>query len=189
MRLLLLLFILSLVIRLYLLPHNLFFGYEQARDAYAIADLYHLKHFTLVGPKTDIDGVFHGPWYYYLMVLPYSLGGGNPLIASITLAILGSTVPIVIFFILKRVTSSDKAGFIGGLLTAFSFDAVIYSRWLHHYAFSFFLIPLFFLFIWLYRSTGRARYFFLSIISASLPPPLTPRPLLRNLTIERRMMF
>jgi len=65
----LLIFFTAFAVRWIRIPEYLFFGYEQGRDALVIKDIYIMEKFTLVGPKTDIDGVFHGPIYYYLMTI------------------------------------------------------------------------------------------------------------------------
>ena len=167
MRLLIALFCLSFLVRWYRLPEYLFFGYEQGRDALVIADLYTLKDFTLIGPKTDIDGIFHGPWYYYLMTVPYGLTGGNPLGASLTLVTLTSLVPLVMYLLIKEVLGSWKWTLVAALITVFSFEAITYSRWLHHYSFSLLLVPLFFYSVWRYHKTNKGLYFLSSAVFAA----------------------
>ena len=51
----------AFLLRIAWLDKNLFFGYEQGRDLLAIKDIIFNKNLTLLGPKTDIDGIYHGP--------------------------------------------------------------------------------------------------------------------------------
>lgn len=111
-------------------PENLFFGFEQGRDAWRITALIQGQDFIVVGPKTDIAGIFHGPHYYYLMALPYLLGAGNPVIASLFLIILGSLDTVFTFLLTKDLTKSKLYGLLAGLLTAVSHEYILYSRWL-----------------------------------------------------------
>lgn len=84
--LLLLIFLSAFLLRWFKLSDNLFFGFEQGRDAFIIENIYRLKDFVLTGPSTSIGGVFHGSYYYYLMAIPYFLSSGNPQVAVLFLA-------------------------------------------------------------------------------------------------------
>jgi len=37
------------------------------------------KNPTFIGPTTGIQGLFHGAWYYYLLIIPFLLFGGEPI--------------------------------------------------------------------------------------------------------------
>lgn len=164
---LILLFCISFSIRFYKLPDNLFFGFEQGRDAFVIRDIYLLKNFTLVGPKTDIGGIFHGPWYYYLMTIPYGLSAGNPLAASLFLVLISSTVPIVIYFLYKDIFNSEKLGLLAGIISVFSFELIIYARWLSNVTLAVLFVALAYYTLWKYLKIKKNRYFILFVIFAS----------------------
>jgi hypothetical protein len=38
----------------------------------------HEKHLTFIGPTTGMMGVFHGAWWYYILLIPYVIFGGWP---------------------------------------------------------------------------------------------------------------
>src|SRR5260221_14327399 len=86
-------FILSIIliagffVRVYRLPEVLGFYFDQGRDALVIWDLIHSHKFFLIGPTTGLAGIFRGPYYYYLLVPFYWLGGGNSVISAIFLAL------------------------------------------------------------------------------------------------------
>lgn len=162
------LFIIGFIIRLYKLSDNLFFGYEQGRDAEIIKGIYSFKHFVLTGPSTSIGGVFHGPWYYYIMAVPYDLSLGNPQVAAYFLVILGSLVPIVIYFLAKDFFKSKSWAAFAGILTVFSYEYILYSRWLSNVSPAPLFIALAFLFLWKYNCSNKFFHFLLFVISASL---------------------
>ncbi len=124
-----LIFLLTFFLRIYLLDNNLFFGWEQGRDAWVIKDIIELKKLTLIGPKTDLEGIFHGPFYYYLMAIPYFLGRGNPIIASLFICFLSSLGASLLFFTArKELTLISRLSV--ALISALSFQAIVFSRWL-----------------------------------------------------------
>src|SRR5436190_11008047 len=94
-------FLAAFLIRIIRIWDFLFFGFEQGRDLQIVQKIYELKDFVLVGPSTSIGGVFHGPWYYYILAIPASLGNGNPLATSIFLIFFGSFLPVIIYLLAK----------------------------------------------------------------------------------------
>ncbi|MBS3118175.1 hypothetical protein J4417_00650, partial [Candidatus Woesearchaeota archaeon] len=63
--LLFIIFVLALTLRFLYFPNNIYFGFDQARDAFASLEIV-FGEFRVVGPPTSVDGWFHGPLYYYL---------------------------------------------------------------------------------------------------------------------------
>lgn len=127
---LILLFIFSFGLRIYKLGEQLFFGFEQGRDALIAQNIYQLKDFVLTGPSSSIGGVFHGPYYYYLLALTYFLSSGNPLGGALFISIIGSLVPILIFFVARDFFKSTGWAQIAAVICIISFEYILYSRWL-----------------------------------------------------------
>jgi hypothetical protein len=91
-------FLVALIIRFFYFPNNIYFGYDQARDAFVVQDL--LKgNLRLVGPTTLIEGLFHGPLYYYIFAPIYFLSQGNPEWVSAFLRIFNSLGVVTVFMI------------------------------------------------------------------------------------------
>ncbi len=156
---LIVLFLLSLFLRWYKLDQFLFFDFEQGRDAAIVRDIYLHHQLKLVGPQTDIPGLFHGAYYYYLLLVPWILSHGNPLALSFFVVLLSSFVPIVMYLFAKDVFGEKKWAMVIGVLSAVSYDAIIYSRWLSNITPSIPLIILTYYSLWLYQKKKNWKYF------------------------------
>lgn len=129
--LLLLFFIvlLGLFLRLRYWPDFLTFGYEQARDAQLSVSIYTQKKLTLLGPTTEIEGVFHGPIYYYLIGLIYFLFGKNPSWVALWHILMNLACIPIIFGVGKKIFN-QRVGLIAAAIFAVSYEVISYSLWL-----------------------------------------------------------
>lgn len=144
---LIVLIFLALFLRLYLLPTHLFFGPEQGRDMLVVRDIVVNHKMTLIGPRTDISGVFHGPFYYYLAAVPFFLFQGNPLAISIFILTLQVSVIPLLYLLVFEITKDKRVGYIAAALFTVSFQTIVYARWLTHPPLSIPFAILFFLFL------------------------------------------
>src|SRR3989338_4096209 len=55
------------------------YTFDQGRDFLKAAEIIRDRNITFIGPTTGIQGLFHGAWYYYLLVLPFLLFKGTPI--------------------------------------------------------------------------------------------------------------
>ncbi len=55
------------------------YTFDQGRDFLKAYEIVVNRHPALLGPTTGIPGVNHGVWWYYVLVVPFLLTGGNPL--------------------------------------------------------------------------------------------------------------
>lgn len=119
----------AFILRIFRIDQLLGFYFDQGRDAKVIWDLIYNHKFFLIGPTTGIEGIFRGPWYYWLITPFYWLGHGNPVYPSVFLSL---TTVIALFFAYK--IAEKIGGKISGLLTVFiggfSYTIVMASRWL-----------------------------------------------------------
>lgn len=154
--------IIGLFMRIAHLKENLFFAYEQGRDMLAVKKIVD-GDLTLIGPRTSIEGVFHGPLYYYLMVPFYLLFSGDPIGMMVPFIFFGVGCIYLSYLVGKRFFNQD-VGVIAALLYGTSYGAIVYSRWLSHPPLaSFFTLLLFYS---LYRLiTGDSKFVILSIIA------------------------
>src|SRR5581483_2273241 len=93
-----LLVILAFFLRFYLIPETLFFGPEQGIDFLSIRNIAVNHSLTLIGAKTDISGIFHGPVYYYMSVLPFLIGKGDPVTVLGFFILINSFTVLIIYY-------------------------------------------------------------------------------------------
>lgn len=105
------------------------FWFDQGRDAQVIWDFTHNHRLFLIGPTTGIEGIFRGPWYYWLITPFYWAGQGNPVWPAVFLA-LTTVVALWVLFHLTYQISGKTAAFISIILGSFSFFFVVAARWL-----------------------------------------------------------
>lgn len=117
------------IIRSLRLNDLLGFYYDQGRDALVIWDLWHNGKFFLIGPTTGLQGVFLGPWYYYLIAPFYLLGSGNPVFPAMFLIFL-TTVASFVGYLMMKTYFGGKSAYIFLTLTLFSRYIFLSSRWL-----------------------------------------------------------
>ena len=121
--------LLALLVRVYRIGDLLGFYYDQGRDAQIIRDFWHNHKFFLIGPTTGIEGIFRGPWYYWLIAVPYLLGAGNPLWPSIFLS-LTTVLAVFLCYKLAARLGGTKAGFTALIISGLSFYFMQAARWL-----------------------------------------------------------
>ena len=122
-------FCIGLALRLYNLTDNFIFGYDQARDAQRIYDLLYLKDIKLVGPETDIPGIFHGALYYYLIAPVYYIFKFDPNYVAVFLSII-NLFGIFIVYYAGKILFNKNVGLIAALFFAFSYEQASYSRFI-----------------------------------------------------------
>ncbi|HJX59034.1 MAG TPA: glycosyltransferase family 39 protein [Patescibacteria group bacterium] len=125
----LLVFSFAAFVRIYRTGVILGFWYDQGRDALVIWDFLHKGKLFLVGPTTGIEGIFRGPWYYWLITPFYLLGRGNPVWPAVFLAI-SSILALYILYKLGKELEGKWTGILALFIGSFSYYVVTSSRWL-----------------------------------------------------------
>ncbi|MFH1536302.1 MAG: hypothetical protein ABIC96_04540 [Patescibacteria group bacterium] len=93
--------ILGIIYRLFLTSGgNFLFNMDNARDMVDVREMVVLGKLRLTGPTSAIEGLYNGPAWYYLLVIPFIISGGDPY-ASILMEII--LWAIGGFFLLKLV--------------------------------------------------------------------------------------
>ena len=116
-------------IRIYRANILLGFYYDQGRDAKIIWDFLHNGRVFLIGPTTGIEGIFRGPWYYWLISPFYLLGQGNPVWPAVFLA-LTTVIAALLAYVAGLIIHSRTAGVVAAILCLFSFHFMLSARWL-----------------------------------------------------------
>lgn len=156
----------AFLLRWWMMPTHLFFGPEQGRDFFEIKKITE-GNLTLIGPKTDFSGVFHGPLYYYISAIPFAVSGGNPLAVSFTFILIQAFTVFLAYLTGKEISGKRSVGIIAAVLFTFSYGAIVYSHWITQVPLA---IPLSFLFLWqLFRfRNGKSRSLVWVAVSAGL---------------------
>lgn len=141
------LFLAAFSLRFYLIPENLFFGPEQGIDFLVIKNIVLQYDFTLIGAKTDIDGIFHGPIYFYFATIPFIFSNGNPVVI-VGFFILLNCFTVFLIFLLGKMYFDKRVGLIAALLFTVSYQSIVYSRWLSTHQLVIPLSCLFFIFLY-----------------------------------------
>lgn len=119
----------ALFLRVFRTADLMGFYYDQGRDGLIIWDLIHNGKLFLIGPTTGIEGIFLGPFYYYLIAPFYALGNGNPVFPAVELAIINVLAIGVLYYIGSRYFSKT-AGLLSAALVTFSANLISAHRWL-----------------------------------------------------------
>jgi 4-amino-4-deoxy-L-arabinose transferase-like glycosyltransferase len=125
------------------------FGYDQARDALQSISIIKNADLKIIGPTTDIRGLFHSPLYWYIISPFYYFSGGDPAIARIPMILINILNIILIYFIAKELFKSEKIALLSSLFMAVSFEAVQYGRWLSNPPPALLTVGIFFFGLWL----------------------------------------
>lgn len=130
MKKLFLIFLLAIILRFLYFPNNIYFGFDQARDAFASQDI--IKgDIRLVGPSTSAPGLFHGPLYYYLFVPVYKLSAGSPLGIAAVLRVVNALGVFIVFYI-AYLMFGKKTAYVSSFLYAISFEQTQFAIYINH---------------------------------------------------------
>jgi 4-amino-4-deoxy-L-arabinose transferase-like glycosyltransferase len=103
--------------------------YDQGRDAQVVWDFWHKGEFFLLGPTTGIEGIFRGPFYYWLIAPFYLAGNGDPVWPAVFLAATTVAATALLFY-LGWLIGGKIVGFTAVIVASFSFNLILASRWL-----------------------------------------------------------
>jgi len=127
---LLIIFLAAILVRSLYFKEAVTFGYDQARDAFNALEIWQEDHFKILGPRTDLDGIYHGPLYWYLISPFYYFTQGSIWNVRLFLIIFNSLTIFLIYDLTKRLFKSKKTALLASAFYALSFEAVQYGRWL-----------------------------------------------------------
>ncbi len=108
---LLIIFFLGLVERTVgIISQNILFLFDNGRDLLYVKKIVVDHKILLLGPSSGgLQGYFHGVLWYYLLAIPFLLGGGNPLTFTLFMAILSSFSVLTSFWMMKKISNIYSA--------------------------------------------------------------------------------
>ncbi|MGI5841554.1 MAG: ArnT family glycosyltransferase [Patescibacteria group bacterium] len=119
---------LALFFRLYNIEKYFAFAHDQDLYSWIAKDIINRDPLRLVGQITSVDGVFIGPFYYYLMALFYLLFRMNPLSAIIPTVGIGIVTVFSFYWVLKEFYGK-KVALTAAFIYAVSYGAANFDRW------------------------------------------------------------
>ena len=95
------------------------FTYDVGRDMLAVAQIVYHHKIPLIGFTTGMPGIFYGPWWYYILTIPFAISSGNPQFIDGFMAVSGIATIIVLYFFGQKI-SGKSLGLILAFLVAIS---------------------------------------------------------------------
>lgn len=148
------------------LNKNFIFLLDQGRDYMEVRNIVVNHKPTLIGSEVGggmagIQGVFHGPFYFYLLSVAFFLFNGDPYGGVILMFIFGILTIGMAFLFAKKVFHSTIVGLIMALFVAVSPPLIAQSRfiWNPHPSSFFILVAFYFIYL---LNEKKKKYFFLS---------------------------
>ena len=148
-----------------LFAHNYLFGFDQGRDYLAVKNIVVGHKLTLIGSEigagvAGFQGIFHGPFYYYSLVIPFLLFKGDPY-GGMVLMFLFSAFCIFVSYILGKKLFGKQGGLITACLVALSPPLISQARfiWNSHPSTLFILLSFYFTYL---IPKAKLKYLFLS---------------------------
>ncbi|MGH7246140.1 MAG: hypothetical protein ACREGI_04370 [Candidatus Levyibacteriota bacterium] len=92
------------------------FTYDVGRDMLALQNIVVNHKIPLIGATTGLPGLFYGPWWYYILTIPFLIGQGNPVFIDFFMAFSGIVSIFLAYMLGKK---------IGGTFLAFIFATFV----------------------------------------------------------------
>jgi len=143
---------------------NFLFGFDQGRDYLAVKNIVENHKLTLIGSEigagvAGFRGIFHGPFYYYLLALSFIIFKGNPYGGVVLMFGLGIAT-IVLGYIIGAKIFNVRIGLLAAAIIASSPPFISYSRFVWNSNPAPLFILLVFCFVFLFTKKGETRYLF-----------------------------
>jgi len=139
---------------------DIYFHTDIARDFLLIADIVDNANLTLIGPRSSIPGLFHGPLWLYIQVPAYILSAGQPSLMSWFWVILTISAIAIIYFVAKELFDKTT-GLISALI--FSTITISYVKNMFNPFGALMLTPIFFYYFYLYVKSKKPLFLVISI--------------------------
>lgn len=115
-----LILIFGFVIRILpVLTNNFHFTMDQGDDAVHVREILERGQILLVGPETNVPGIFSGPLWYYFLAVGYRLFDGHPMSAVVLLIVFNLVVSAIVIQQFSKHFSPSVGLFMGGSLQIF----------------------------------------------------------------------
>ena len=107
-----------------IISNSFAFTYDVGRDMLAVQDIVVNHKISLIGQTTGIEGIFYGPWWYFILSVPFFISSGNPQGIAFFMGAIGIST-ILLGYIVGRKIGGVFLGII--VATFISFSPVMVS--------------------------------------------------------------
>lgn len=121
---------LGFLLRLYPDSHEIIWSYDQARDSFVMREMIKNLDIKLIGPQTEIYGLFHGPLFYYLMGPFFYISKGEVFLPLIAMTILTYSSIIPLSLLAYKITKNRYSIILTIFIFSISYQFVEYGRWI-----------------------------------------------------------
>lgn len=125
---------------LHLFKVDFYYDTDIARDMLLLEDMVKEQKISLIGGRTSVSGVFHGPLYYWLMLPFFIFANGNPVVLSWVWFVIYLLFISAFYYVGKKVLD-DKTALISTTLLA-SATMAYADGFTHSVLANFLIIPL-----------------------------------------------
>src|SRR3989344_8206070 len=87
-----------------ILSKSFAFTYDVGRDLLQVEKIVRGGDMVLIGPTTGLSGLFYGPWWYYILSIPFILTDGDPQRVNLFFALLGVIIVLLGFIFGKKLS-------------------------------------------------------------------------------------
>jgi hypothetical protein len=115
--------ILAAAVRFYHLPQNADFDFDQEFAATFAYQVVHVFPIQMTGQSLSVEGLFDGPFYFYLMTPFFMMTRLHPIGGFIGSGVLGLVIILTYFFVLRDVFG-EKTALLGAFLRAILFTKI-----------------------------------------------------------------
>lgn len=147
---------------IYISDQNIYFWFDQARDAIISKGIIDNHDLKIQGPSASgsEDAVFHGVLYFYIIGPLYSLFKGNVIYVAHVFTILTSLSVIPVYFLAKKfLDNSTWKSVLTILIYLVTAHTISMGVWLSNPSLAMVSIPLFYYFLWLVFIDKKSSYF------------------------------
>ena len=143
---------------------NFLFGFDQGRDYLAVKNIVVDHKLTLIGSEigagvAGFRGIFHGPFYYYLLAFPFLIFSGDPYGGMVLMFVL-SIATVILGYMIGRKLFSASVGLLTACILAVSPPFISYARFIWNSNPAPLFILCAFYSIFLFTKKGKTKYLF-----------------------------
>jgi len=96
-----------------IIDNSFAFTYDVGRDMLAVENIVVNHKITLIGQTAGIEGIFYGPWWYFILGIPFFIFSGNPQGIAFFMGIIG-----IITILVSYITGKKIGGVFLGIIFA-----------------------------------------------------------------------